>query len=196
MKSAGLRAAALIVAAVMAVAGWFGGLYASGNLHQVVPGEYYRAGQLSPDRLRADIARLGIRSVVNLRGTNTGRGWYQSERAITHEMGVSHLDFRMGASQHLTPDRAAELLALLRTAPKPVLVHCDGGADRTGLATALYLAAERQVPPAEAGRALSWRYGHLGLSTQRAWPMDESWRDLSSLISAGKLPVATAIAEQ
>lgn len=194
MKSAGLRAAALILSVMMAVAGWFGGLYASGNLHEVVAGEYYRAGQLPPARLRAAIDDLGIRSIVNLRGSNMGHDWYLAEIAAAHEDGIAHLDFRMSARQSISPERAAELLAILRAAPKPVLVHCDGGADRTGLATALYLAAETDAPLAEAARALSWRYGHLGLPTQQAWPMDQSWRQLGPLVRSQRALSASATA--
>ncbi len=140
-----------------------------------------------PTGFASEIARLGIRSVVNLRGSNMGRDWYLSEIAAARERGVTHSISACRQESPADPTRAAELLTLLRAAPKPVLVHCEGGADRTGLATALYLAAEANEPTQQAGRALSWRYGHLGLPVQHAWPMDQSWQRLAPLIRSGQL---------
>ena len=72
---------------------------------------------------------------------------------------------------------------LLREAPKPVLVHCEGGADRTGLAAALYLAAAGH--PAQADGQLSVRYGFVGIKgVTRPWPMLESWHRLREGFSA------------
>jgi protein tyrosine/serine phosphatase len=34
---------------------------------------------------------------------------------------------------------AARLVAVLCQAPKPILIHCEGGADRSGLASEIYL---------------------------------------------------------
>jgi hypothetical protein len=45
--------------------------------------------------------------------------------------------------------------------PKPVLIHCHGGADRSGLAAAVYLLLYTDTPIDEARRQLSWRYGHF-----------------------------------
>ena len=44
--------------------------------------------------------------------------------------------------------------------PKPMLVHCKSGSDRTGLAVTLYLHVIKGQPLDEARRALSWKYGH------------------------------------
>lgn len=185
MKALALRAAALVVAAVLALVGWFGGLHQSGNYHPVIAGEYYRAGQLSAEALSAHLAQDGIRSVVNLRGPNPGTGWYDAETAATAAAGVEHHDFRMSTAEELTAPEAARLIALLRDVPKPVLVHCEGGADRTGLATALYLAAVKGMDPEEAGAALSARYGHVGIEgVTRAWPMRHSWDSLRARIDA------------
>jgi protein tyrosine/serine phosphatase len=54
-----------------------------------------------------------------------------------------------------------ELIALLRDMPKPMLVHCKSGADRTGLAVTIYLHVIKGLPLTEARRALSWRYAHF-----------------------------------
>lgn len=184
MTSLAGRAAALVVALLMLAVGWFGGLHDSGNYHQVLAGEYYRSGQLSAPALSDRIARDGIRSVVNLRGSQPGKGWYDAELAATDAAGVAHYDIPMRSSKSVSAAEAERLLAILRDAPKPVLVHCEGGADRTGLATALYLAATGH-PLDEAAGALSVRYGFVGIEgVTRPWPMWESWQRLGPSVAA------------
>ncbi|MDB6454459.1 tyrosine-protein phosphatase [Falsirhodobacter sp. 20TX0035] len=68
-------------------------------------------------------------------------------------------------------------MALLRAAPKPVLIHCMSGADRTGLASALLLANLNHDEDA-AERQISFRYGHISIPYTAAWPMDQSWEAL------------------
>ena len=53
-----------------------------------------------------------------------------------------------------------ELVAALRGAPRPALLHCKSGADRAGFAAAIFLLLEGR-PADEAMRQLSWRYGHI-----------------------------------
>ena len=59
--------------------------------------------------------------------------------AVQH--GVAHYDVRMSALRALDPDTRNAMLAILWQAPKPLLIHCRSGADRTGLIAALYLFA-------------------------------------------------------
>ncbi|MFD2031462.1 tyrosine-protein phosphatase [Ancylobacter dichloromethanicus] len=52
----------------------------------------------------------------------------------------------------------------MKDAKKPILIHCQAGADRSGLASALYLAAiKKNSAEAEAEAQLSIRYGHFFL---------------------------------
>jgi hypothetical protein len=52
-------------------------------------------------------------------------------------------------------------MELIRKSPKPILVHCNGGADRTGLISALYLYNLED----KTARSASWQlgpfYGHV-----------------------------------
>lgn len=85
----------------------------------------------------------------------------------------------MSASEQLPEARARELLELLRRAPKPILIHCQGGADRSGLAAALYLAAIANAGEERAESQMSLRYGHIAVPyLSAAYPMDESWEVL------------------
>jgi protein tyrosine/serine phosphatase len=169
----------LLVVLVIWAAGYFGYLYVSGNFHVVLPGELYRSGQVTPERLAAYQGRYGIRSVINLRGENAGADWYGKEVEAARTLGMSHFDFRMSAKEHLSVDQADTLISIMRTAPKPILIHCRSGADRSGLTAALYLAAVAGAGERKAERQLSIRFGHVGIPLlSRAYAMDATWEDL------------------
>lgn len=146
------------------------------NLAEVVPGELYRSSQIDREGLAAITERYHIRSVLNLRGAQRKKDWYQEEIAASQDLGLMHVDFPMKASEALSEGEVEKLVALMRTMPKPILVHCRQGADRTGLASALYLAALKGAGGAEAGGQLSLYFGHVAVPLlSEGWPMSETW---------------------
>ncbi|MBD9528619.1 tyrosine-protein phosphatase [Paracoccus sp. PAR01] len=166
----------LLLGAVLCVAGasgWAAWLQSSGNFHPVIAGELYRSAQPDALKLQDWSKAHGLRSVINLRGASDA-AWYDTEVATARRLGLTHADFAMKDSEQLDPARAAELVALIASLPKPVLIHCKAGADRTGLAAALYLAAQGAREHLAEGQ-LSFRFGHVGLPVSAAWAMDQSW---------------------
>ena len=113
--------------------------------------------------------------MINLRGANPTKAWYRDEVAAARRLGLTVIDFRMKASRRLSGEEAAGLIRLLRSVQKPVLVHCKGGADRAGLASALYLATVKGLPKALAQQQLSLAYGHVAWPFAPAYAMDESF---------------------
>ena len=128
------------------------------NFEEFAPGAY-RSNH--PDRLRFErYARLGIRSVLNLRGA-VRQPHYLFEQEWTEALGLTLVDVHMSARQ--APRREA-LLALMEafdTIERPFLMHCKSGADRTGLAAAIYLLRNEGAPLEVARRQLSFRYIHI-----------------------------------
>jgi len=104
--------------------------------------------------------RLGIRSVLSLRGdaNNTPN---IIERNACNRLGMELRFVRMRTAALPPAAVLSELMGLLREMPKPILVHCKSGADRTGLAVTLYLHVVKGLPLSQARRALSWRYAHF-----------------------------------
>ena len=132
------------------------------NLGTITAGQAYRSNQLSGTGFRAEITALKLRSVINLCGANPGEEWYRDETAVCARAGVTHYDVRMSAIRLPNPDTLALLARTLREAQRPVLIHCKQGADRTGLATALFLMLTEGLSPSEAGRrGLTLWHGHL-----------------------------------
>lgn len=167
------------LALVVALAGYLGVLQLTGNFHEVVPGGLYRSAQVTPDMLERAVRDHGLRSVLNLRGAAPDRDWYQAERAAEAELGLVHRDFAMSDRRQMSGDEMRALIAAMRDMPRPLLIHCRAGADRTGLAAALYLAAIEQAPEETAEAQLSLRYGHVSVPLlSRAWPMNLSFEDL------------------
>jgi protein tyrosine/serine phosphatase len=152
----------------------------SNNLHVVVPNELYRSAQPEPGFLIRLRAETGLRTVINLRGANPGADWYRNETEEAARLGIQMIDFKMKASRDLTPNQAAQLIELMRDAPKPLLIHCQSGVDRTGLAAALYLAAVRNDGEAAAEWQLSLRFGHLSLPFLSGYAMDRTFERLES----------------
>lgn len=168
----------MTVGAVAAGAGaWAGYLRVTGNIHEVEPGRVYRSGQLWPTQLATLLHDKGIRTVINLRGENPGRAWYDDEIRVTEAAGVRHVSLPMSANVEPSEELLARLIATLGSAPQPLLIHCEAGADRSGLASALFKLINKEQSPAEADQQLSFRYGHFPWLTSRTGAMDRTfWR--------------------
>lgn len=153
----------------------------TGNFAVVVPGEVYRSNQPSPAQIEAYAGRYGIRTIINLRGRDETAAWYRQEAATAARLGLNLVDFPMQADRRLDARAADELVALLRDAPRPLLIHCRSGADRTGLASVIYLARIANVDEETAEAQLSVRYGHIGIPLlSPTYAMDESWEDMEA----------------
>lgn len=153
---------------------WY--LEEQGNFHPITRGEAYRSAQLDQDELEYYIRKFGIRSIINVRGKNNGKSWYMEEIKTCQNLGVRHYDLKLSAKRAPSPRRIQELLRLFRIAPRPVLIHCKAGADRSGLAAALWKMVIDGAPKSKARRHLSIRYGHMPFGpTQALDAFLENW---------------------
>lgn len=139
-----------------------------GNFHVVTIGEVYRSAQLDRDGLNRYIPAYGIRSIVNLRGEHDGAGWYKEEIKASDRYHVRHYDVRLSADKAPDAGRVRKLIKIFRTAPRPVLLHCKAGADRAGLASAMWLTVIDSEPKDVASQQLSIKYGHMPVGPTQA----------------------------
>ncbi|MCK5933832.1 MAG: tyrosine-protein phosphatase [Fulvimarina manganoxydans] len=160
---------------VLPPAGYAGYLYVSGNIHAVAPGAVYRSAQLDRHDLEALIARTGMRSILNLRGEHPDIGWYAEEADVADRLGLQLISIGISARQEPDLKTMGEIAAAIETAPKPLLIHCMGGADRTGLASAIYEYAIAGKAADEADDQLSIVYGHFPWAWSRTGAMDRAF---------------------
>jgi protein tyrosine/serine phosphatase len=99
------------------------------NLHRV-SGVYYRGAQPTAGGMR-ELEKLGVKTVVNLRAVHSDR----DELGDT-KLEYEHISFK---AWHAEDEDVVRFLRIV-TAPErqPVFVHCQHGADRTGMMTAIY----------------------------------------------------------
>lgn len=180
--------AAVIALSISAgsLAAYCGGVVWAGNFHTVAEGQLYRSAQLDKRDLADVIAVHNIRSILNLRGAHPGEGWYDDEVATADARQVTHYDVPISASRPVAPETMQRLVEILRAAPKPLLIHCKSGADRTGLVAALYRYVVKGQTGPEAETELSIIYGHFPYLMSRSGAMDESFRVWAQRHRAGE----------
>jgi protein tyrosine phosphatase (PTP) superfamily phosphohydrolase (DUF442 family) len=129
------------------------------NLSEVVPGRVYRCNHPTPGRLTRLTRRLGIRTLINLRG-QARNGSDALSRETASRLGLAFHDMSLESRGAPQRDRILRLHALYRDMQAPALLHCKSGADRAGLASGLIVMFEGGTA-ADALRQLSWRFGHV-----------------------------------
>jgi undecaprenyl-diphosphatase len=152
---------AAVLTAILTFPGYLLVVTKGDNFHAITEGEAYRSGQLDGDTLARYIRQYNIRSVINLRDEHPGEAWYDRERETCEKLGVAHYDVRMRSYQRPKDWQIEELLDVFEEAPRPVLIHCQAGADRSGLAAAMWKVVVDKEPKDKAKEQLSLRYGHL-----------------------------------
>jgi len=129
----------LLVAALASMAA------AGGNRSQIridnfgrVNDNYYRGAQ-PEGRDYADLAALGVRTLVNLTSDDAD----PAERAMAERAGMHYFQIPMTTHQAPTDAQQAQFLRIVNDpANQPVYVHCVGGRHRTGVMTAVYRMSE------------------------------------------------------
>jgi protein tyrosine/serine phosphatase len=130
------------------------------NFHDL-GGGMYRLSQPSPAQIGRYQREYGIRTIVNLRGSN-GYGSYALEAEACRELGIALVDHRLYSRQPPTVDTLDETKALFDRIAYPALMHCKSGADRAGMGAMLYKHFRLGVPIGEL-HELSPRYGHFNM---------------------------------
>lgn len=130
------------------------------NFFAVQEGHLYRCRQLSGQRFAHYIDKFGIKTIINLRGVESRPTWWQEEIAVSRKKNVNHYDIHMDAKIMTPKSQLLELLYLYDNAPRPILIHCKSGADRTGEAAAIWVLDQMGRSNTEAARQLAVDFGH------------------------------------
>ena len=99
------------------------------NLHRVSP-TLYRSAQPDAAGMQA-IEALGIVSVINLRAFHNDQDELAGTKLLSEELSVK--------TWHIENEDVIRVLRICKDpAKQPVLIHCQHGADRTGVMCCLY----------------------------------------------------------
>lgn len=123
-----------------------------------MPGKLYRANHPTPATLAGAVKRLGLKTLINLRGPRFCGSDALSREAARH-LGLNHIDLAFESRGAPHRDRILRFAEIYRTLSTPALMHCKSGADRAGLASGLVILFEGGTT-AQALTQLSWRFGH------------------------------------
>ena len=130
------------------------------NLHPVTDSrKMWRSAQPSPRRVK-QLARRGIKTVINLRGARDC-GSYHLEEAACREHGIAIVNFPVSSRDTPKVEWLTGLRGIFKEIEYPAVLHCKSGADRAGLVATLYAFVHEERPLDEAMGQLSLRYGHV-----------------------------------
>lgn len=128
------------------------------NFHEVAPG-VFRSNH--PDHARLErYASLGIRNILTFRGNFT-KPFHKLEQESCEILGLELTVVSMASREAPTRDSLLALIDYFDRTQVPFLMHCKSGADRTSLASAIYLLHVTGASTAEARRQMSPRYLHF-----------------------------------
>lgn len=128
------------------------------NFAPVIPGRLYRSNHPTPRQLALASRRLGLTTLVNLRGRRFC-GSDALSRDAAHRLGLRHVDMAFESRGAPHRDRILRFHDIYRSLDGPALMHCKSGADRAGLASGLAILFDGGTTTA-ALKQLSWRFGH------------------------------------
>jgi protein tyrosine/serine phosphatase len=104
------------------------------NLHQITP-TLYRSEQPTALGFR-NLEKLGIRTVINLRAFNSDDDEVRGTNLRTERVKI--------LTWNIDDDHVVDVMRMLRNSENgPYLIHCQHGADRTGLMSAMYRILEQ-----------------------------------------------------
>lgn len=129
------------------------------NLHRISD-EMFRANQPSPAHIARYAKELGLKTILNLRGTSP-RGHYVLEKEACERHGIVLIDFQVFSREVPPPVAILEARQLFDSIAYPALMHCKSGADRAGIMAVLYQHFRRGQPIEEALEQLSSKYLHI-----------------------------------
>ncbi|MGV9007275.1 MAG: fused DSP-PTPase phosphatase/NAD kinase-like protein [Brevundimonas sp.] len=128
------------------------------NAHWLGP-DLVRTNQPSPRQL-AHWQRQGIRTVINLRGSERDEAWFALEKDACERLGLTLISAPLDSRDPPQKDRVHRARDLFRTIEYPALIHCKSGADRAGLMAVFYRHFHLGEPMSEAIGQLSKKYLH------------------------------------
>lgn len=110
------------------------------NFYQVSD-QHYRSGQPEAAQMK-ELEQRGIKSILNLRNFHT-----DNDESKGTSLKLYHIPMEAG---RFTEPQLIYALKIIQDAPKPMVIHCWHGSDRTGLMVAMYRMVYQNWPKEDA----------------------------------------------
>ncbi len=137
--------AVVITALALGLWWWLEGgrnLFFPKNWGVVEEGRIYRSGRIHRRLIEDVLKEHEIQVVIDLAGTDDWDANFQPERDAAQTLGIEHITFKRldghGIGAFDDYERAFARLLEARRDGTPILVHCGGGSERTGVMFAWY----------------------------------------------------------
>jgi protein tyrosine phosphatase (PTP) superfamily phosphohydrolase (DUF442 family) len=160
--SVGKAAVVVVLACAIGLVWEFRRPWFQGNLGIVDPGKVIRTAQPT-SQLPQLVKEFHLKSILNLRGGSSADLWYDAEVRTAEKNGLAFYDLPLSATRRPGRHELLRLIDVLERCAYPLLIHCKSGADRTGLASALYRMLKLGEAPEQAEKAFSLEFGHVPL---------------------------------
>lgn len=125
----------ILVVSIIAGLLLYNQFYIQANFREVIDNTVYRSAQPNEKQFRNWIEKYQFKTIVNFRSPEAEMG--AEEIAITDELGVELHFIKISAYRVFDFDKLAQLIEVLETCEKPILLHCRQGMDRSGTASAI-----------------------------------------------------------
>ena len=148
---------------------YYRSVYAHGKrLREIVPGRFYRSGQMTAEGFAETVARFGLRTIINVQDDFPDPDIILSywdrrtikESELCRQLGVRYVALAPDLVSRRRIDRERphcidQFLGLMdRESTYPALIHCKAGLHRTGILSAVYRMEYQGFSPAAAYREL------------------------------------------
>ena len=156
----------MVLAIVFYIAGHLGFNYLTKNVHVVIPDKIYRAAQLNQQEWETYTQKYHFKTIINLRGPWPSNSWYRIEKNFAKKNHIHYYSIYFLAYELPNKNNLRKLVHVLLTAPKPLVFHCEGGADRTGMAAAIsVILFDKHATIAQIKYQDSWHYNAISRKT-------------------------------
>lgn len=126
-------------------------LHLPDNFYQV-SNDVYRSEQPSVEQI-AQLDKFGFKTIINLR-------LFHSDRELVENTQISEVWIRMRAGD-ITDEKMIQIMKAIHASPKPILIHCWQGSDRTGVTIAMYrLVFENWTKSQAINELMQTEFGH------------------------------------
>lgn len=101
--------------------------------------EIYLSSQPGKKKLLRFIKKYKVKSVINLRGENEGKRWFEEEKNFLKEKNILFFNLKLSKDKDFPRREALKFLRIFEKIKYPVLIHCKDGYDRSYFFAKLFL---------------------------------------------------------